>query len=219
MASPFSLGVVIPCHKPHIPYLRECLDSIEVQTRKPDCVLVVCSSSVPSDIPNNYRTGYSFPLTIVTRESTFNAAENRNYGADLLETDAISFFDADDRMHPLRIELLLYALRDADIVLHSFSMGPPVFAPIDNIHLHKNKLVRSATGCVVYHPNPKANIHHGHVTVRKTVMDFVRFPENWNKYKRKEDSLFCGVIVSMSHLQTAYIENDLCWYRLRDGVL
>lgn len=214
MASPFSLGVVIPCHKPHIPLLRHCLDSIEAQTRKPDNVVVVCSSSFPYDIPNDYRTRYSFPLTIITREGAFNSAENRNYGGNLLQTDAVSFFDADDIMHPQRIDILFWASQTADIVLHSFTTDEPGFPSIEAPRIHTNKLQRGPTGCVVFEPNYSAKIHHGHVTVRKSVLDFVRFPENWGRYTRKEDSLFCGVVVSMRHLSSAYIEDDLSWYRL-----
>lgn len=212
MDSPFSLGVVIPCHKPYIPYLRECLDSIESQTVKPSEVVVVCSSSSSSDIPNDYKTGYSFPLKIITRETSHNSAENRNYGSDMLNTDAITFFDADDIMHPQRIEILFEALKDSDVVLHSY-MDSPMFERIEAPRIRRNELARGPTGCVVYTPDYSARIHHGHVTLRKGVLDFVRFPENWSKYTRKEDSLFCGVVVSMRHLCNAYIADSLSWYR------
>lgn len=215
MDLPFSLGVVIPCHKPYIPYLKKCLDSIEAQTVKPSSVLVVCSSSTDRDIPNEYRTKYSFPLLIVTREGAFNAAENRNYGSNLLQTDVVSFFDADDVMHPQRIEILFKAMKDADIALHSFIMLDERFEPsIQSPKLHKNMLKREHTGCVIFIPDYTKRIHHGHVTLRKTVLDFVRFPENWSLYTRKEDSLFCGTVVSMVHLRTVYIEEELSWYRI-----
>ena len=166
------------------------------------------------DIPTVYRTGYSFPLTIVTREGAFNAAENRNYGANLIRTDAISFFDAVDHMHPQRIELLVRALADSDVVLHSHAMGSPGFTPIETPRMYQNALRRGPTGCVLYAADWTANVHHGHVTLRKSVMDFVRFPEDWAAYTRKEDTLFCGMLVSMRHLRTMYIADDLSWYRL-----
>lgn len=214
MDSRSSLGVVIPCHKPYIPYLKECLDSIEAQTAKPDAVVVVCSSSKEEDIPIEYKTNYSFPLKIVTREQACNSAENRNYGSNLLQTDIVSFFDADDTMHPQRIQILFHAMEDADVALHSYATDSPNFSLITTPRIHRNSLERGYTGCVIYEPDYTAKIHHGHVTVRRNILDFVRFPEDWSRYTRKEDSLFCGVVVSMKHMRNVYIADELSWYRL-----
>lgn len=228
-----SIGVVIPCHKPYIPLLKECLDSIEYQTDKPDNVIVICSSSLPEDIPQ-YK--YSFPLEIITRKDRYNAAENRNEGIKRMKTDIVSFFDADDVMHPQRIEVLRKYMEGVDILFHGYQTKNRNFDSIDNLIVHRNQLIRSQTGCVLFDPlrliedyyknnrttfdhsytEWKKELHHAHVTVRNHLLDFVKFPEN-HELERREDSLFGGIIVSMQHIQNVFIENSLSWYRLRSN--
>lgn len=231
MASRSSLGVVIPCHKPYIPLLKECLDSIEAQTDKPDYVIVMCSSSLPEDIPESYRS-YSFPLEIVTRENVYNQGENRNEGIKRMKTDIVSFFDADDVMHPQRIELIRKYMVNCGILLHGFTTNSPAFETINAPRVHHNALIRGWTGCVLFDPKQevkrynetgefdgdyvewKKPLHHAHVSVRRDLLDFIKFPEN-SELVRREDSLFCGMIVSMRHIDNVFIEEDLSWYRLR----
>lgn len=228
-----SIGVVIPCHKPHIPFLKECLDSIETQTTKPDSVIVMCSSSLPEDIPASYRQ-YSFRLEIITREGRYNAAENRNEGIKRTKTDIVSFFDADDVMHPQRIEMIRKCIEGSDILFHGYQTENREFQYINIPMVHRNQLIRSPTGCVLFDPlrlvedyyknnrttfdhsytEWKKPLHHSQVSVRSHLLDYMRFPEN-RDLERREDSLFCGLIVSIQHIQNTFIENSLSWYRLR----
>lgn len=226
-----SVGVVVPCHKPYIPLLKECLDSIELQTDKPDKVVVMCSSSLPEDIP---QYNYSFPLEIITREGVHNQANNRNEGVKRMNTDIVSFFDADDVMHPQRIEMIRKYMADQDILFHGFQTDNREFQPINTPIVHRNQLIRSQTGCVLFDPlrlvedyyknnrttfdhsyvEWKKPLHHAHISVRRYLFDFIRFPEN-PELQRREDSLLCGMIVSMQHIRNVFIENSLSWYRLR----
>lgn len=206
-----SVGVVIPCHKPYISLLKECLDSIELQTSKPDKVIVMCSSSLPEDIP---QYNYSFPLEIVTREGVHNQANNRNEGVKRMNTDIVSFFDADDVMHPQRIEMIRKYMIDQDILFHGFQTDNREFEHITSQIVHYGQLVRGPTGCVVFRPNWQKMLHHAQISVRRHLFDFVKFPEN-PQLRGSEDSLLCGMIVSMSHIRNVFIENSLSWYRLR----
>jgi len=212
MDSPSSLGVVIPCHKPYIPYLRECLDSIELQTTRPGKVLVVCSQATPEDIPPDYLQ-YSFPLQIVTREDVRNQAQNRNQGVTLMETPYISFFDADDIMHPQRIELILKSIGTSDILFHGYSTGDRAFSCLRAPTVVRNQLVRGPTGCVIFAPDWTARLHHSQITLRRTLLETFRFCET-PELRGHEDALFCGDIVA-SGVQTAFLPDSLSWYRLR----
>lgn len=210
MVSPFSLGVVIPCHKPYIPYLQECLDSIELQTVRPDRVVVVCSNATPTDIPREYLQ-YSFPLTILTREDTRHQAQNRNQGVSLLDTTFVSFFDADDIMHPQRIEWILKTIGDSDLLLHGYTMGERAFSCIRAPVVYRNRLLRAPTGCVVFEENWAAPLHHGHATMRRSLFTTFQFDEkNWCS----EDTILCGAIVA-SGVQTVFLPASLSWYRTR----
>ena len=113
------IGVAIPCYYGHISNLINLLDSIQSQSILPDKVVVSCSST--SIFENNKK--YSFPLRIIVTKERKNAAQNRNIAAAQLDTmDLITFIDADDIMHPQRIEVLLLVIQNynSDIILHNY---------------------------------------------------------------------------------------------------
>lgn len=207
------IGVAIPCYKYHIPSLKICLDSIEGQTYKPDEVVVVCSSSMPSDIPTY---NYSFPLRIITRPERRNAAENRNSAAAELTTDIVTFFDCDDEMHPQRIQILLdvFQERRPDICLHSFLEKEETkqpFVPISGLRATYNRLQRAPTGCAVLDGDYSARIHHSQVTVSNFVLSRIRFKEDIG-HERREDAVFCGDVLAMPGVQSVYIADPLSKY-------
>jgi glycosyltransferase involved in cell wall biosynthesis len=212
------IGIAIPCYKYHIPVLKNCLDSIEAQTIHPSSVVVSCSSSAQSDIPEY---SYSFPLKILVHEGRKNAAQNRNIAAASLDTDLLSFFDADDTMHPQRLEYIRDSFRKepCNIVLHSFlekeeTTKPFVWntAPI----VHKNVLRRAPSGCVILEGNQSARIHHSQSTVDKSVLSKVQFKED-TIYERREDAIFCGDVLSLPDIQSVYLGNQLSKYYM-EGV-
>ena len=217
-----SIGVAIPCYRAHIPSLKRCLDSIEAQTVKPQEVVVACSSSKSSDIPfSSYN--YTFTLRILPRPERRNAAENRNYAASFLNTDIVTFFDADDEMHPQRLEALTQAFQrhpGLDIAIHSFWIDEEVKQPFEHhttFDFKPQTLQKSPTGCAIYKPDWNKRITHGHVTVSKFVLGRIQFKEDPGN-ERREDAIFCGDVLAMDNCQNVYINHPLCKY-YRDGVI
>ena len=216
-----SIGVAIPCYKFHIPSLKRCLDSIEAQTVKPHEVIVSCSSSKTSDIPfSSYM--YSYTLRILPQPERRNAAENRNYAASFLTTDIVTFFDADDEMHPQRLEAITQAFQQhhgLDIVLHSFLEGEENKRAFD-IHttfdFRPQTLTKSPTGCAVYTGDLSARIHHSQVSVSRFVLGRIQFKEDPGN-ERREDAIFCGDVLSMDGSQNVYINTHLSKYYI-EGV-
>jgi glycosyltransferase involved in cell wall biosynthesis len=208
------IGIAIPCYKYHIPALKLCLDSIEAQTRKPDEVVVGCSSVEAEDIPVY---SYSFPLRILTRPGRHNAAENRNYAVSALTTDIVSFFDADDVMHPQRIEAIqtsFVAYPHCSIVLHNYLMDTETKNPFEHyttFDMRPNMLFRGPTGCAVYKSNSPQRIHHSQVSVTRDVLSCVKFNEA-KDHERKEDAIFCGDVLARPDCKNVYIANPLSKY-------
>jgi glycosyltransferase involved in cell wall biosynthesis len=208
------IGVAIPCYKYHIPQLKRCLDSIAKQSVVPDDVVVSCSSTNPGDIP---QYSYPFPLRVISTPEKKNAAENRNIAASYLTTDIVSFFDADDEMHPQRLE----AIRDAfqgtpgcDIVLHSFwkdTQNSKSWEIYKNFDIRPNSLARASSGCAVYVPSQHERIHHSQVSVSEHILNRMKFNED-SSVARREDSLFCGDILASPNCQNAYIAVPLSKY-------
>jgi len=209
------IGIAIPSYKGHIIQLIELLDNIENQTKLPDKVCVSCSSTV--DFPEIKK--YNFPLEIVTTTDKKNAAENRNIASSkLLDMDYISFFDADDLMHPQRIEIIWTTCknREVDLLLHDYynesEKNPNYSEPILDIDVKYDSLCQCVSGCARHKNQHYGNIHHSQVTVKRNILDLVTFPEE-REYCRKEDSVFCNRVLGIENIKSAYIVNKLSFYR------
>jgi glycosyltransferase involved in cell wall biosynthesis len=207
------IGVAIPCYFAHISQLINLLDSIENQTYRPDKVVVSCSST--KDLFETKQ--YNFLLQIITTEETKNAAQNRNIAASYLDDmDYITFIDADDIMHPQRIEILLKVFQESncDIIFHNFLMDDSKFDYIENIDYRINELIQCYSGCIThkYEAHPSQHIHHAQTSIKKYIFDIVKYPEEKEYYSR-EDCVFCYRILSISEVTDVYITNPLSLYK------
>jgi glycosyltransferase involved in cell wall biosynthesis len=208
------IGVAIPCYYGHIQNLTNLLDSIENQTYKPDKVVVSCSST-----KQLFETKeYTFPLDIIITDEDKNAAENRNIAANHLNNmDYITFIDADDIMHPQRIEILLNVFQgtDCDIILHNFSMDNSEFNYICNIDIRINELMQCYSGCIRhinFYKYQTQLIHHAQSSVKKCIFEIVKYPEEKEYYSR-EDCVFCHRVFSIPNIKNVYISNPLSIYK------
>lgn len=193
-----TIGVAVPCYHGHVRILQNLLDSIEKQTRKPDMVVVSCSGVSDKDVP--YRQeNYSFPLKIVTTILKLSSAQNRNIAVDNLDTHIVSFIDADDQMHPQRIEILERAFQENDIVLllHNFTKGfdnPDIIYDINNIPIHFGKLGYYYDHYLKF--GGEGDVTNGHTTVLKDILNKVKFRESPHFYG-KEDSVFNTDVIKL----------------------
>jgi glycosyltransferase involved in cell wall biosynthesis len=208
------VGVAIPCYKHHISILKRCLDSIEAQSRKPDMVVVSCSSCDPDDIP---AYSYSFFLRVLTYKECKNAAENRNLAAKALEgCDILSFFDCDDVMHPQRLQCIeeQFTHNPCDILLHNFWLDGECLRPFEefkSFQAEQNVLRKAPTGCAVVEGRYGLRIHHSQVSVSAFVFGRIQFKEDPGN-ERREDAIFCGDVLSMPQIQSVYVHNPLSKY-------
>lgn len=205
------IGIAVSCYVNHLPLLLELFDSIESQTRLPDKVVVSCSSTSEEKELKNIKK-YSFEYEIIYTNEYKNAASNRNIAiSHLLDMEYVTFIDADDIMHPQRIELLLrvYEETNGDIIFHNFSFENNL-TPIYDLKYTINELFTSQSGCIT--SNYNYNIHHSQCTVRRYILEFVSFNED-PMYNRKEDSKFCYDIFQLRNVVNVYIMNVLSWYR------
>lgn len=125
-----NIAVCIPCAPKDRSYLPYCLASVQAQTRRPDLIIVSLSviadpKKLVLDISN-----VTIPVEFVYSSKALMAGANRNLAAARaveLGADILSFFDADDIMHPQRIERIdaIYTEHsELTGLIHHFIVGP-----------------------------------------------------------------------------------------------
>lgn len=205
------IGVAIPCYVNHLPLLLELFDSIENQTLLPNKVVVSCSSTNPHEELKNIKK-YSFPYEIIYTTENKNVSSNRNIAINnLLDMEYITFIDADDIMHPQRIEMIMRTFEETngDIILHNYSCRNELKF-INNLQYKINELFISRCKCIT--SNYNYQIHHAQSTVRRYILEFVKYREE-NEYIYKEDCKFCEEVFTLPNVVNVYITNELSWYR------
>ena len=114
------IGVAIPCYSRHAHLLGSLFENIYMSTVKPVQIVVSCSSWDKDEIvTGQYK---DIPIMIKYSKRRINQAENRNIAAGLLDTELISFIDADDLMHPQRLEYIVKAFQQSsfDVIYHDY---------------------------------------------------------------------------------------------------
>lgn len=126
------IAVCIPCAPKDRGYLKYCLLSVQAQTRQPD--IVVVALSVVADVAKTHQSmdlsGVTIPVEFVYSPKTLFAGANRNLAAARateLGATLLSFFDADDIMHPQRLECIEKIYEEHPKItglIHHFIVGP-----------------------------------------------------------------------------------------------
>lgn len=230
-----TIGVAVPCYNKHIKYLPALLQSINKNTIKPIKVVVSCSS-VTTEIDlvvlkEICAQVYDFKLLILATGESKNAAENRNIATKYIDTDIVSYFDADDIMHPQRLELIQTAFTQypkTHIVLHDyidchsdagknadFSIVHSDGSAEDQKHFILNQMSRAPSGCaIVNYNNPLTmksyDIHHSQSSVSRYLTINCKYGEG-SEYAYREDALFCGDILAKTN-NSVYISHKLSKY-------
>jgi glycosyltransferase involved in cell wall biosynthesis len=124
----YKIAVCIPCASKDIKYLKACIGSVKAQTRQPDFVIVSISSIENEgslDLPD-----IEIPIEYIYSKGLVHPGGNRNLAAKKaveMGADLLTFFDADDIMHPRKIEETeSHFMKHPEITafLHSYLTGP-----------------------------------------------------------------------------------------------
>lgn len=217
------IGIAVPCFIGHLNNLKLLLESIEKQTTLPDKVVVSCSST-PYNCTFFDGIKFNYELEIIYTEEIKNAAQNRNIAiSKLTNMDYITFIDADDIMHPQRIEVLLKVFQETncDIILHNFYLNTKYnFNNIQNINFKVNSLKHCPSGHII-HKNDEYNyvqhIHHSQSSVKKYLTDIIRYREE-KEFIAREDSIFCYDIFNLNNINNAYIIDELSFYKSNNSL-
>jgi glycosyltransferase involved in cell wall biosynthesis len=103
------VSVVIPCYK-DARTLARALDSVLGQSRQVDEIIVVNDASPESREIEAVLDGYPQVRYIINSQN-MGLAATRNVGVEKATGDVVSFLDADDELHPQKIQLQLNVYR------------------------------------------------------------------------------------------------------------
>jgi hypothetical protein len=209
-----TIGVAIPCYEPHHHYINGLIDNMIGQTRKPDRVVISCSSWSSDDRKDMVCGG--IPVTILYWRRRIVQAENRNIAARELGTDIITFIDADDVMHPRRLEFILEGFDKAkcDVIVHNYQFvkeGSGVPCEVeDELKLTDDIIIKNPTqpGCRTQ--GIEKPFHHAHIGIMKEVFSKFQYPIE-ERYYRIEDSVYLATLLQ-NGMNIRYLNNKLSQY-------
>lgn len=173
------ISLCIPCVPQHIDSLDELLESIQYQTRKPDEIIVGLSEQYDKEIVNSNFDIYGIPVKVVKKGGKAWAGENRNRAAMYSTGDLLIFMDADDLMHPQKIELIEKEYnKGAQTILHLYTQNhewkqikKPKVMSTQELRKRVDKSKRREIETIPF-------ITHGHIAVGKSTWDKWKFPED-----------------------------------------
>lgn len=96
-------------------FMRDCLDSLIHQSRKPDEVLVVDANSTDGtpEIVKEYAAKWPFVKLLVHPGTR---GEGRNFGVENSKGEIVAFIDADAIAHAMWVDEIIKAMANADVV-------------------------------------------------------------------------------------------------------
>lgn len=136
-----SVCVIIPCYKDS-KTLKRAIQSVINQTTAVDEIIVVNDCSPETDAIDNIVSSYP---SIIYIKNNFNVglARSRNIGVNKSSTELISFLDADDELHPQKIELQISVYKPSYAITCSFgrknNFSSNKFYKSLKIKYHENK--------------------------------------------------------------------------------
>ena len=148
------------------------------------------------------------------------ASQNRNISASKLETDIISFMDADDIPHIKRNEFLIKSFKlGANAVLHDYlytGLSITQYSEeIDKFHFIKDTIDTYGGGA---HVSPISSTlsnysyANGHISVLKNIFDLYKYDENESLHRCCEDSEFNNRLI-LNGYKISLVKNKLSLYR------
>lgn len=224
--SEVSLSVCIPAIFKDVQSgaLGRVIQSIRYQRVQPDKVIIILTG-VPShkEVSTRrslLRSARGINLTLVTHQSLQLQSKSRNEGLSLVETDVVSFFDADDLMFTSRLQVIKQLFRDKDVsmVLHNyttyFSHRDQTWEADDIIVSDTQSVCNSEVRTRGKQIPLDIWVHHAHVSIRRADLHGLRYDTSLAVH-RFEDSLFVRKFLAQicpGPKKALFVHNQLSFY-------
>lgn len=195
-------------------YLEECLQSIKDQTYKNIQVVVINDGSIDNSlrIINQFFENHSYIDNIVIDQDNIGLTKSLNKAIDFSSGEYIARLDADDKMHPQRVELSLSYLENNSLDFLTTA------ALIYNDNFNASNLykkVPSVNVCKKYYFTldllKLGNLHvHGTFFGKADIFKKLKYNE---KYRKAQDFDFLIRLASEKDIKKGYLDTPLYFLR------
>jgi cellulose synthase/poly-beta-1,6-N-acetylglucosamine synthase-like glycosyltransferase len=129
-------SVIVPCVARHFFWLSGLLESYQNQTVRPDEIVISLSEveKLNSREIDKLETGlWDCKLKVLRNNGVIIDGENRTIAMDNSTGDILVFSDADDLVHPQRIEIVKYFFEnyEVDHIMHCYAVRRDGITPIN----------------------------------------------------------------------------------------
>jgi hypothetical protein len=189
------VGVCIPGIAEHIYHLKNLIDCLERQTRKPDLISISISGYDGPEL----KLQSSIPIRLLTTNKRQNASCNRNLATAQIcdDVDILVYMDMDDLLHPVAIQQTIahFETTNADCFLHGYldfikkdfqnfdiSRYPwPEISGLLEDYIAKLSQDSVCSRLDFYNKDTKIKYHfpNGHLTIKTKVWRELKWPEEY----------------------------------------
>lgn len=209
------ISVVIPCYGPHLQYIDSTLSNIIDQTSLPKEIILISSETddkTKQEIVNKYSSLFenkNIIFKVINTTLQQYAGINRNAGAMLATSEYIMFINANDIIHPQKIEITKYFLKryQPNMLLHSYTNNPSEtfnqkidyinakIIPNETLYTYTFKIparrsrgaeLKGRTTTVIKLNSTNKVPHHGYPTIKRSLMNTYKY----SNLRQGQDSLF-----------------------------
>jgi glycosyltransferase involved in cell wall biosynthesis len=115
--SNLTCDVIVPCIPTHVKFLEEFVNDIKNQTRQPNRIIIALSQTNEKESKQLEKSLNKIlnKVSVISTEKIQKSWDNRDRGAVYSDADVYCFLDADDRVHPQRIEAAMEKFEKKDV--------------------------------------------------------------------------------------------------------
>ena len=214
-----TVSIIVPCYHGHFHYLSNLMTHLNQQTELP--AEVVISLSEANKLPKGALEAFMqasldfpFQINVITSNRVQLAGENRNIACNNATGDILICQDADDLLHPQRIEIVHHYFDNyrIDLLIHKWMPSPESPMPTEKEFYTGNYEIPKIP---LFFPRPLNAIlnfdygHMGNLAIRKAAMTSLKWPTH---LRIGEDRYFV-ILAHLKHKKIALLDANLLIYR------
>ena len=161
-----TISIGVPAIFQDMNTLQDLIDSVEKQTVMPDEIVIYMTGVGSSKVSTTFRQITDVPIRIFTETEQKMSGYSRNRVMEQATSEFVMFLDADDLMHPRRVEMVKENLKKGFTLVLNGHQDPPFNQELSSAISTHDDLVRSARRCRTLYFCSLSSRTHKHVHIQ-----------------------------------------------------